>query len=77
MQRYDIHLYEKCQLSVKIREKRPIKDINAAKCVIDYSPSNTPPQSAQHNPNSFENFLCFSQARPLVKMLAGWSLVDT
>jgi len=45
MQRYDIRLYKKCQLSVKIREKRPIKDIDTAKCTIDYSPSNnfTPP----------------------------------
>jgi len=40
MQRYDIHLYKKCQLSVKIREKCPIEDIDAAKCAIDYSPSN-------------------------------------
>jgi len=40
MQCYNIHLCKKCQLSVKIREKCPIKDINAAKCVIDYSPSN-------------------------------------
>jgi len=40
MQRYDICLYKKCQLSVKIREKRPIEDIDAAKCAIDYSPSN-------------------------------------
>ena len=77
MQHYNICLYKKCQLSVKIREKCPIEDINAAKCAIDYSPSNTPPQSAQHNPNSFKNFLCFSRARPLVKTLAGWSLVDT
>jgi len=41
MQCYDIRLYEKCQLSVKIREKRPIEDIDAAKCAIDYSPSNS------------------------------------
>jgi len=41
MQRYDIRLYEKCQLSVKIRGKRPIEDIDAAKCAIDYSPSNS------------------------------------
>jgi len=60
MQHYDIRLYEKCQLSVKIREKHPIEDIDAAKCAIDYSPSNMPPQSAQRNPNSFKNFLCFS-----------------
>jgi len=40
MQCYDIRLYKKCQLSVKIREKRPIEDIDAAKCAIDYSPSN-------------------------------------
>ena len=40
MQCYNIRLCKKCQLSVKIREKCPIKDINAAKCVIDYSPSN-------------------------------------
>ena len=63
-------------MSVKIREKRPIKDIDAAKCAIDYSPSNMSPQSARRNPNSFENFLCFSWARPLVKTSAGWSLVD-